>query len=76
MMIYIFFLIFSNLTFCKRNYAKIILIIFLFSNFFLISNSNFTKEKRIDKHGHIFYISIYVYIYLYIFLYEKFVTGA
>jgi len=70
-----FFLISSNLIICKRNDAKIILLIFCFLIIiiFLISNSNFTKERKMNLYGHISYIIIYVYIYLYIFLYEKFV---
>jgi len=35
---------------------------------FLVSNSNFTKE-RIYEHVNISYIIIYVYIYLHIFVY-------
>jgi len=69
-----FFLIFLNLTFCKRNNAKIILLIiflcFSYYYYFFLYQSNFTKEKRIYEH--ILYIIIYVYIYLYIFLYEFF----
>jgi len=49
-----FFLFFLNLTFYKRNNAKIILLIifcfFIIIIVFLVSNSNFTKERRIYKH--------------------------
>jgi len=47
-----FLFISSNLTFYKRNNAKIIfLIIFCFLIIiFLVSNSNFAKERRIYEH--------------------------
>jgi len=49
-----FFLISLSLTFCKKNDAKIIILIifyvFLLLLLFFVSNSNFTKERRLDEH--------------------------
>jgi len=51
----------------------------MFSHYFFVSNSNFTKERRIYEHIWTYfvynYIYLCVYIYLYILLYEKFFTG-
>jgi len=65
-----FFFIFSYLTFCKRNNAKILLIIFRFLIIFFLTVILQKKE------GYILYIIIYVYIYLYIFIYKKFFPGC
>jgi len=56
------FFLFLNLTFCKKNNAKIIhlinfyVLIIILS--FFVSNSNFTKQKRIYKY---IYINIWTY---------------
>jgi len=50
-----FFLIFFNLTFCKRNNAKIKFLFFHYYYFFIVSKMN--------MYGHILYIIIYVFIY-------------
>jgi len=57
-----FFLIPSNLIICKRNNAKMILLII----FFLVSNSNFTKERIYEHIWTYFIYIIYIYIYNYI----------
>jgi len=50
----------------------------MFSHYIIIiifvSNSNFTKERRIYEHICTYFVYNYIclYIYLYIFLYEKF----
>jgi len=65
---------FFNLTFYKRNNAKILLIIFLCSHYytiiFLIANSNFTKQKSIYKYIWISFIIIYLYMFIYIYIYS------
>jgi len=67
----------SNLTFCKRNNAKIILlIIFSLVLFFLHQTVTLQKkEKYMNIYRYILCIIIYVYICLYIFLYKKFLPG-
>jgi len=62
-------LTFLNLTFCKRNnyFFHYFLYFYYYTINFLVSNSNFTKQKSIYRH--ISYIIIYIYICLYIFLY-------
>jgi len=68
---------FLNLTFCKRNNAKIIILTIFYYfpiiiNIFLVSSSNFTK-KRIYEHIWIYfiykYICLYMFIYIYIYYY-------
>jgi len=75
------FLIFFNLTFCKRNNANIILLIIfcvliIIELFFLYQTIILQNKKvYINMYGHISYIIIYIYIFFYIFLYKKFFTG-
>jgi len=63
----VIFCIFPNLIFCKRNNTKIIfLIIFyiLLLLFTFVSNSNFTKKRRIHVWTHLYnYICLYIYIF-------------
>jgi len=73
-----FFLIFFNLTFCKRNNANIIfLIIFcvliIIELFFLYRTVILQNKKGyINMYGLIYiYIYLYIFLYIYIFIYIK-----